>query len=119
LLINGIPVAASVSSRHHFNAQATRVAERRAVSADQELATPSMEKGAVPVFRHVTDPNREYAREEVEGIARDRWDVAIESATGTTLVECGAIRERVSQELARAVFDAVKRNVEKQNDARG
>jgi hypothetical protein len=28
------------------------------------------------------------------------------------LVECGAIRERVSQELARAVFDAVKRVVE-------
>jgi hypothetical protein len=47
-----------------------------------------------------------------EGIARDRWDVAIETATGTTLVECGAIRERVSQELARAVFDAVRRAME-------
>jgi hypothetical protein len=47
-----------------------------------------------------------------EGIARDRWDVAIETETGTVLVECGAIRERVSQELARAVFDAVKRAVE-------
>jgi hypothetical protein len=47
-----------------------------------------------------------------EGIARDRWDVAIETVTGTTLVECGAIRERVSQELARAVFDAVKRDLE-------
>jgi hypothetical protein len=47
-----------------------------------------------------------------EGIARDRWDVAIEGVTGTTLVECGAIRERVSQELARAVFDAVKRDLE-------
>src|SRR5581483_5318474 len=45
-----------------------------------------------------------------EGIARDRWDVAIETETGTVLVECGAIRERVSQELARAVFDAVKRS---------
>jgi hypothetical protein len=44
-----------------------------------------------------------------EGIARDRWDVAIEAINGTTIVECGAIRERVSQELARAVFDAVKR----------
>src|SRR5919106_5628702 len=43
-----------------------------------------------------------------EGIARDRWDVALETVTGTTLVECGAIRERVSQELARTVFDAVK-----------
>jgi hypothetical protein len=43
-----------------------------------------------------------------EGIARDRWDVAIETENGTVLVECGAIRERVSQELARRVFDAVK-----------
>jgi hypothetical protein len=47
-----------------------------------------------------------------EGIARDRWDVAIEAVTGTMLVQCGAIRERVSQELARAVFDAVKRELE-------
>ena len=48
-----------------------------------------------------------------EGIARDRWDVAIECVDGTTLVECGAIRERISQELARAVFDAVKRDIER------
>ena len=50
-----------------------------------------------------------------EGIARDRWDVAIETANterGTILVECGAVRERVSQELARKVFDAVKRDLE-------
>ena len=47
-----------------------------------------------------------------EGIARDRWDVAIETITGTVLVECGAIRERVSQELARSVFDAVRRAIE-------
>jgi hypothetical protein len=47
-----------------------------------------------------------------EGIARDRWDVAIETVRGTTLVECGAIRERVSQELARAVFDAVRRAID-------
>jgi hypothetical protein len=50
-----------------------------------------------------------------EGIARDRWDVAIDLVTGTVLVECGAIRERVSQELARAVFDAVKRDIERRN----
>jgi hypothetical protein len=50
-----------------------------------------------------------------EGIARDRWDVAIETTNGMTLVECGAIRERVSQELARAVFDAVRASVEKAN----
>jgi len=50
-----------------------------------------------------------------EGIARDRWDVAIEMSDGTLLVECGAIRERVSQELARAVFDAVKRELERRD----
>ena len=47
-----------------------------------------------------------------EGIARDRWDVAIETVEGSTLVECGAIRERVSQELARRIFDAVRRAIE-------
>jgi hypothetical protein len=47
-----------------------------------------------------------------DGIARDRWDVAIETLTGTTLVECGAIRERVSQELARTIFDRIKRDLE-------
>ena len=52
-----------------------------------------------------------------EGIARDRWDVAIETETGTVLVECGAIRERVSQELARTVFDAVKRELERRDSS--
>jgi hypothetical protein len=52
-----------------------------------------------------------------EGIARDRWDVAIERADGVMLVECGAIRERVSQELARAVFDAVKSDLERRDRA--
>ncbi len=50
-----------------------------------------------------------------EGIARDRWDVAIETVNpqqATILVECGAVRERVSQELARKVFDAVRADLE-------
>jgi hypothetical protein len=47
-----------------------------------------------------------------DGIARDRWDVAIETSGGTVLVECGSIRERVSQELARTTFDAVKHALE-------
>ncbi len=50
-----------------------------------------------------------------EGIARDRWDVAIEMVTDTVLIECGAIRERVSQELARAVFDRVKAELERRD----
>lgn len=53
-----------------------------------------------------------------EGIARDRWDVAIETLNGVTLVECGAIRERVSQELARSVFDTVKRDLEQRDRGR-
>ena len=47
-----------------------------------------------------------------DGFERDRWDVAIDLQDETVLVECGAIRERVSQELARQVFDAVTRDIE-------
>jgi hypothetical protein len=50
-----------------------------------------------------------------EGIERDRWDVAIETESGVMLVECGAIRERVSQELARRIYDAVRRDVERRD----
>ncbi len=50
-----------------------------------------------------------------EGIARDRWDVVIDGLDGPVIVECGAIRERVSQELARAVFDAVKEELRRQD----
>jgi len=53
--------------------------------------------------------------DQPEGIARDRWDVDVETATGHVLVECGAIRERVSQELARAIFEAVKRDLERRD----
>jgi hypothetical protein len=48
-----------------------------------------------------------------DGIARDRWDVAIETKRGTILVECCAIRERVSKVLSRQVFDAVKAEIER------
>jgi len=65
-------------------------------------------RGAEP--RHATS-----FEDRPEGIARDRWDVAIESLNGTVLVECGAIRERVSQELARAVFDSVKAEMERRD----
>ena len=61
VLINGSPIAASVSTRHPVNT-------------------------ARPATRFEDRP---------EGIARDRWDVAIETVSGMMLVECGAIRERV------------------------
>lgn len=80
VLINGSPIAASVSNRHAVGASVPTSFEDRP-----------------------------------EGIARDRWDVAIETERGTVLVECGAIRERISQELARQVFDAVKADIEQRN----
>ena len=48
------------------------------------------------------------ALDRPEGIARDRWDVLIGTDAGEVLVACGSVRERVSQELARAVFEAVR-----------
>src|SRR2546423_6455769 len=52
--------------------------------------------------RHPEDANRPPTTfdDRPEGIARDRWDVAIEAVNGTTLVECGAIRQPVPPELA-------------------
>ena len=66
-----------------------------------------------PRHRSAPDLHPTSFEDRPEGIARDRWDVAIETLTGTTLVECGAIRERVSQELARTIYDAVRRDVER------
>ena len=67
--------------------------------------------------KHPVDTARQATsfEDRPEGIARDRWDVAIETVNGMMLVECGAIRERVSQELARTVFDAVKRELERRD----
>jgi len=96
VLINGAPIAAAVSPRR---------ANRPATAASVERAAPA------PALRD-RDRAPGVAEDQAEGIARDRWDVAIETLEGTVLVECGAIRERVSQELARAVFDAVRREVE-------
>jgi len=72
---------------------------------------------AVAARRHSQQERQPTSVEDrPEGIARDRWDVAIETIAGTVLVECGAIRERVSQELARTVFDAVKSDVDRRNE---
>jgi hypothetical protein len=71
--------------------------------------------------RHAADRDRPQPtsfEDRPEGIARDRWDVAVETLVGTTLVECGAIRERVSQELARAVFDAVRHDLVQRDSER-
>ena len=106
----------------------------RSIDKDRIAAVRVLINGS-PIASCVSERAAPHATEQAtsfddrpEGIARDRWDVAIESIAGTTalsaeqdlgiagpglmLVECGAIRERVSQELARAVFDAVKRELE-------
>ena len=79
VLINGSPIASSVSPRFQDRAD------------------------AVPTAATFED--------RPDGILRDRWDVAIETLAGTTLVECGAVRERISQELARKIFDAVHHSI--------
>ena len=99
VLINGAPIASYVSPRHP--------------EAPAREATPFEDR---PASARRSDD--ELRRGRPDGIERDRWDVAIETEIGTVLVECGAIRERVSQELARTVFDAVKRDLERRDDAR-
>ncbi len=63
-------------------------------------------------FRDTVQASPTALEDRPEGIARDRWDVAIEHSGKTVLVECGAVRERVSQELARKIYDAVREVVE-------
>ena len=91
-----------------------------AIDKDLILAARVLINGA-PIAAAVSTNDSRHApaptsfEDRPEGIARDRWDVAIETERGTVLVECGAIRERVSQELARQVFDAVKASIEGRN----
>jgi len=85
VLINGSPIAAFVSPRW--------------AGAESTKHDPASKETS---FEDTSD-----------GILRDRWDVAIETVNGTILVKCGAVRERVSQELARKVFDAVRADLEK------
>lgn len=101
VLINGSPIASSVSRRHATSPPPSAATAERGVGAP---AKPDRGAGAPGVIDV-----------RPEGIAHDRWDVAVETAAGTTLIECGAIRERVSQELARAVFDAIKRDLEQRD----
>ena len=92
----------------------------RSIDKDLIVAARVLINGA-PIAAAVSDRHAAHApvptsfEDRPEGIARDRWDVAIETQRGAVLVECGAIRERVSQELARQVFDAVKADIERRN----
>ena len=105
VLINGAPIATVISERHE-----REKALLSAMTPDRGAGTPAMpDRGASAADVIDTRP---------EGIARDRWDVEIDTVTSTVLVECGSIRERVSQELARSVFHAVKREIEERNRLR-
>ena len=47
------------------------------------------------------------ATADEEAFIRDRWDVVIDTSSASVTISCGAIRERISQELARRLYDAV------------
>jgi hypothetical protein len=94
----------------------------RSIDKDLIVAVRVLINGA-PIASYVSQaaprgagaPGDAFRGSDLKGFARDRWDVAIETETATILVECGAIRERVSQELARTVFDAIKRELERRD----
>src|SRR2546425_167274 len=142
VLINGAPLASYVSRRHAKDDSSATTAERGVgapAKRDRGAGAPGVieERGArVPAERvrgdgapgvnqdrGVGGPARQdrgtgapgVIDDRLEGILRDRWDVAVERVTGTVLVECGAIRERVSQELARKIFDAIKTELEQRD----
>jgi len=93
----------------------------RAIDKDLIVAVRVLINGS-PIAAYVSPRHATQARQQPtsfedipEGIARDRWDVAVETLAGMTLIECGAIRERVSQELARTTFDAIRTDMEKRD----
>lgn len=87
-----IPKAAIAAARVLINGAPIAVAAR-----------PGRQAAAIP---------SDLVQQRPEGLARDRWDVAIDTDDDTVIVPCGAIREQISQELARGIFDAVKRTLE-------
>lgn len=87
-----IPKAAITAARVLINGAPIAVAAR-----------PGRQAAAIP---------SDLVQQRPEGLARDRWDVAIDTEDDTVIVPCGAIREQISQELARGIFDAVKRTLE-------
>jgi hypothetical protein len=91
----------------------SRPIDKRQVSAVRVLINGSPIAAAIsPRLRTPSQRQPTSFEDRPEGIARDRWDVAIETVDDTVLVECGAVRERVSQELARKIFEVVRRAIE-------
>lgn len=83
--------------------------EKRRIKAVQLLINGSPIAAATsPDYPEAVPPTLTIIDDRFEGLLRDRWDVAIDTTDGVVTVECGAIRERVSQELGRQIFDAVR-----------
>ena len=59
-------------------------------------------------IRDAETVSQEVVENHPEGFSRDRRDVAIETTDASLVIPCGEIRERISQELARGIFTAVK-----------
>jgi cbb3-type cytochrome oxidase subunit 3 len=96
----------------HFYYGATAI-DKHEIMAVRVLINGSPIAGFVsPRWQSITQQQPTSFEDRPDGIARDRWDVAIETVHGLVLVECGSVRERVSQELGRKIFDAVKSALE-------
>jgi hypothetical protein len=113
MLINGSPIAIYESPKRPRPALGARLEIAAAAQAPRDAGSTA-------------EPGRRASAPDAgdSGLARDRWDVAIEivpddsiSRETVVTVECGTIRDRVSQELARAVFEAVKRALEQREAA--
>lgn len=106
----GLTLFTEDGSTFHYEG---RTIPKRSIRAVRILINGAPIAAAVsPKFPNMTTTPVDSFKERPEGLARDRWDVAIETATEPVLVECGSIRERVSQELARRIFEAVKSEIE-------
>jgi hypothetical protein len=103
VLINGASIAEAIAGRHAHDPPGNR-----ATQAERSAGAPPQPEGGTEAPAVIDDHS--------DGILRDRWDVAIESLTETVVVECGAIRERISQELARTVFEAVRRDIDTRDE---
>ena len=116
VLINGSPIAASVSRG------APSGAAVQSVSVDDRPEGIARDRWDVAIDI-LTDPRVDENRPRFAPSHPSQGETGLErapravehAAAETILIECGAIRERVSQELARAVFDAVKRDIEQRN----
>ena len=97
----------------HFYYGSTAIEKRHIMAVRVLINGAPIAATVSPRWQSATHAQPTSFEDRPEGLARDRWDVAIETAEASILVECGAIRERVSQELARNIYEAVKTAIEK------